>query len=279
MLQRILLPLLLVSAFNIQAVTYYPDHLSQQQVQVSPKIKAWDIHKVLAARERGKLGNMLTVFKIARKAMVMAACNLLWAKITGRPNDASRAYEDINNMPKSADASGEAYVMIFEKHNLPEIAHAVEEVSNSYKPQPGMQEIVQQINAAGIIQRFASNIGPRLFENLKEKFLIKHKSNLFDLILPGKFVNYSHYGKSANITAADYLATVGKPHPEFFAEFNKTYNSENNSVVVFVDDSLPNIQAAVKNGWVGIHYDATKPNAQAIAQLKNDLAEVGILKV
>ena len=38
------------------------------------------------------------------------------------------------------------------------------------------------------------------------------------------------------------------------------------------------MKAAVKNGWVGIHYDATIKNPEAIAQYRKDLIAVGILK-
>ena len=162
MIKKLLLSLALITcAAPLNAVVYYPEHLKQADVIAAPKkIKACDIHKVLAAKERGRWGSIALVLKTAPKAMASAACSLAWAKITGRQNAVSRAYHDIKTMEKEVDSSGEAYVMIFEKHGLNEIATAVEVVANNYKPQPGMHEIVKEIAAAGIEQRFASNMGP-----------------------------------------------------------------------------------------------------------------------
>lgn len=280
MLKKLLLSLaLIMCADPLNAVIYYPENITAAQVASAPKkIKAWDIHKVLAAKEQSEFANILTVIKIAPRAMVSTVCNLIWAKITGRQNAASRAYDDIKILRKEVGSSGEGYLYLFEKHGMHEIAKAVEVASNNYKPQPGMLEIVKEITAAGIPQHFASNIGPRFLQNLKEKFNTLYKCDMLEHILPGKIVDYSKYGKKPSTIPAKHLASTFKPLDQFYQEFNATYNADKKEVVVFVDDSEANVKAAVKNGWVGIHYDVTKKNPEAIAQYRKDLIEVGILK-
>ncbi len=279
----LLLTLLSLNATLVNAVVVYPPQLSQLQVYSAPKMMAWDIHKVLAAKEGGKWTNIYTVIKAAPLAFARAFRDIAWAKITGRQNPTSRAKADINTMQADnkklgvSDASGEAYVVIFEKHDLKDIANAVILVSNSYKPQPVMQEIVEAIAAKNIPQRFASNIGPRLLQELKLKFNKVYHSTLLDKILPGKVVDYSRYGKNPLTVLPPELASVGKPTAQFFREFMQTYNPDKKYIVIFADDSLANVQAAAQEGFVGIHFEADKPNAQAIAQLRDDLKEVGVL--
>ncbi|GMU19024.1 MAG: hypothetical protein AMXMBFR12_02160 [Candidatus Babeliales bacterium] len=45
-----------------------------------------------------------------------------------------------------------------------------------------------------------------------------------------------------------------------------------------MDDTLENVLAAAQEGMIAIHFDATKPNAQAIVELRKDLTELHILK-
>lgn len=208
MLKKLLLSVIFIAAipFSNYAVIYYPKDMQTQALQTNTKEIAWDIHNVLAQKEQGILGkkfasiiNYLSAARQAPCAMFSAVYNLIHAKITGKPNSVSLAIRDMKNLPKSVDSSGEAYLVIFDKHNLHEIAKVTEHISSAYRPMPGMEQLVKTINETpGITQRFASNIGPRLLATLKAKFQNMYKSSLLDMIQNGKIVDYSKFGKEPN---------------------------------------------------------------------------------
>ncbi len=256
MLKRILLPLILLASVPaIKATPILPANVTLEQAQKANKVMLWDIHNVLAQKEGGaKLAKAADFFKTAPKwEVARALVNFSLLK-------------DIFTLPKSADASGEAYVTIFAKRNFPGLAAAVERVSNAYKPRAGMLELILKLNGKGITQRFASNIGPRLLENLNAKFKKEYNNNMFDYIKPGKIVSYD--GKTG-----DQLATIGKPDPKFYKELNATYNNDQKELFVFVDDKLENAQGGIKENWVGVHFDLKAKDP--MANLYQDLKAVG----
>lgn len=292
MFKKLLLCLLLIP-LALNAKVYYPQNVKQsdvvQAVEDGQVVMAWDIHKVLAAKEGNKYMNMYIVAKSAPLAFAKAFSQIAWTKLTGRPTPASLAKTDINALNaynKStgvSDASGEPYVLIFEKHGLNAIAKAVEIATSTYKPQPGIEAIVDEIAAQNkdIKQHFASNIGPRMFNVLNNKFkTAKDKSTLLEKILPGKFVDYSRWGLNPLTVLPPSLASVGKPNGTYYREFLTTYVTDKNGkkFAVFVDDSEDNVKAAAQEGMIAIHFDATKPNEQAVAELRKDLTELSILK-
>lgn len=253
MLKRLVLPLLLLSSIPaIQATPLLPAGVSLEQAQSAQKEMLWDIHNVIAQKEGGaKLAKAANFFKTAPKwEIARALVNVSLLK-------------DIFNLPKSADASGEAYVTIFQKRNFPGLAAAVEQVSNAYKPRSGMLELVQKLDELGVTQRFASNIGPRLLENLNAKFKKEYNNNVLDYIKPGKIVSYD--GQTGN-----HLASIGKPNPQFYTELNATYPD---NLKVFADDKLENAQGGVNANWVGVHFDLKAKDP--MANLYKDLQAVG----
>lgn len=284
MLKKLLLSIALIAIpFSNYAVIYYPNDMQPQAIQTNEKEIAWDIHNVLAQKEQGIFGkkfasitNYLSAVKQAPRAMLSAVYNLIHAKITGKQNSVSLAVRDMKNLPKSVDSSGEAYVVIFDKHNLPEIAKITERASSAYRPMPGMEQLVKTIRPE-ITQRFASNIGPRLLAILKAKFQNLYKSSLLEMIQNGKIVDYSKFGKEPNQSPANHLATVGKPEQGFFEDYNRTYNADNKTII-FIDDKIENIRAANKAGWVGIHFDLSNKQQNPLEALKADLATLGVLK-
>ena len=54
---------------------------------------------------------------------------------------------------------------------------------------------------------------------------------MLERILPGKVVDYRKYSATPNITRADDLASICKPHDQFYQEFNTTYNADGSAVV------------------------------------------------
>ncbi|GMU19023.1 MAG: hypothetical protein AMXMBFR12_02150 [Candidatus Babeliales bacterium] len=204
MFKKLLLTLLILVPITLNAKIYYPAQIKQSEivhaVDEGKVIMAWDIHKVPAAKEGNKYINHALVFGSAPLAFAKAFSDVAWTKLTGRPTPASRSWADIQAMRAYhkaqgiSDASGEPYVLIFEKHGLHAIAKAVEIATSNYKPNKDIESIVDEIAVQNIEQRYASNIGPRMFEVLNTKFKTKYQSTLLDKIALGKFVDYSQWG-------------------------------------------------------------------------------------
>lgn len=245
----------------INATYYLPSAITLQQVQKKPKQIAWDIHDTLTRKDgvskfKAVMGNIFTIG---------------WTKIT--PN---AAWDEINRLPKNKDISGQGYATIFQKHGEHTLAKMVAQSANAYKPRKGMLQLVQKINAAGVTQRFASNIGETFLQNLNTKFKTKYHNHMLDLILPGKVIDYSQYSKTPLKIVPAHLTPSIKPDPSFFADFNKTYNPTNSKLTIFIDDKMENIQQALKAGWIGIHVDANKDDEQIVKRLQTEFQELGI---
>ena len=243
------------------ATIYFPKGVTAKSAQSAHVQIAWDIHNVLAIKDgKAKAGAIIgNIFPI------------LWSKVT-----ADAAWDEINSIPKSKDLSGEAYMYIFLKHGNKKLAKMADKAANAYKPRPGMQQLVTDINYAGITQRLASNIGPQFVTNLDVKFKLQHKCTLFDFIKPGKVVDYSIYGPEhlRKKSLGSEVSPIAKPELGFFQDFNKTYNPNNEYIIIFIDDKIENIQAAVAAGWIGIHLNVNqKDPAKAI---RSELASLGI---
>ena len=268
MFKQISIFVLTTFSLTISATIYLPKDVTIKDIQQAKTQNiqiAWDIHNVLAQKDgRAKNGAIIRhIFPIIGSKIIKNA-----------------AWDEVNRLSKINDISGEAYATIFLKHKELKLAKMVEETANAYMPRENMEELVRSIHNMGITQRLASNIGPRFLANMNTKFKNKHKCHIFDFIMPGKIVDYSKYSGLNPITKTeDHLTSECKPHPQFYDDFNTTYKKNSQSIIIFVDDKIENVQAAVKAGWIGIHFDATKKSKHAVAQLQNDLASLGIFNL
>lgn len=259
---KFFLSLALLSTPLLKATVYYPHGVSLIEIQSSTVEIAWDIHNVLAEKDgNAKAG-----------AIVGDIFPIIFTKLSG--NAAWDEIDQINRKVK--DISGEAYVRVFTRHGQPSLARMAEKAANAYKPRKGMSSLVVDIAKAGIKQRLASNIGPVCFTNLDAKF--KDKScYLFDMMHPGLLINYQPYGLYQGKAIANtyhQLCFINKPHPDFFATYNALFNPNNDIIIIFIDDKLENIQAAVAAGWIGIHFDINQKDSVSI--LRSELASLGI---
>ena len=237
-----LLAPVLASAYT---TTYYPKGVTLAHLHEAPQIKiCWDIHGVLAqkdgaARFGAVLGNLFTL-------------------ASSKLGD-DKSWNEISKIKKEADISGEAYMHVLTKNGDPDAAAAAEAVANAYKPRKGMQDIVIKLQRAGHEQYIASNIGPRCYQNLKKKFSKNKKGQqIFQIIQPGKLVDYSKYGNGTTLGATINpinLSSVAKPHGQFFTGLQKDFNPNKHSLMIMIDDRIENIHAAVAQGFVGIHMD------------------------
>lgn len=263
MFKRLLFSILALNIIgNANAVIYFPSGITASHIKAANDIQiAWDIHNVLAKKDGGAkagaiLGNIFTIG---------------WTKMTG-----NKAWDEINKLPKNVDLSGEVYVTIFLKHGETKLAQFALLAANAYKPRKGMEQIVREIDSKGIPQRLASNIGPQCLANLDTKFKSKKFNCLiFDIIKPGKIVDFSKYSNESYTNLPSALTPFIKPDPAFFADYTRTYGQGKNSLIIFIDDKIENIQAAIKVGWIGIHFDVNKKDP--VAQLRADLRRLGII--
>lgn len=258
-LGKLTLIISLVCATLAQATIYLPAHITRTSIKKVPNARlqiAWDIHDVLAVKEKG---NFFTKVGIG------------FSYLFG-----NQGWDEIERISAQGDISGEGKATILKKNGHGKVAKMLSKVANSYKPRKGMEQVVQEIRKAGITQRLASNIGQNFLANLKVRFKTKHHCALFDIIQPGKIINFANYAPlSRKLTQnPPHLTSYSKPHPIFYKDFNTTYNPENTDTIIFIDDKIENIRAAVKAGWVGIHFDAHSKNA--VNSLRADLAMLGI---
>src|SRR6202012_3645288 len=103
-----------------------------------------------SAKTKAYLDNSWTLLK--------AGTSFGFSKATGIQTEINQAWNELNKLAQRIDTSGEAYAHIFRKHGQTKLADTIEQIASAYKPMPGMQEIVQEINQNKYTQRIASNI-------------------------------------------------------------------------------------------------------------------------
>lgn len=268
---------LLTCALAANAEIYYPQGENNlSDIQKAPKEIAWDIHNTLVEKESSRFGKTAGEIKKYALAFTHAPLSILsgigsylWSKVTGKETNVALAVKDMKNLPRSADNSGEAYSSIFLQRRLPGLALFVDQIASAYKPRPGMCELVKELHEQKVPQMVASNIGPRLLVQLDEKLKNQYNCPMFDYLEEGKIVSYN--GPSSN----PMHASIGKPNPTFYNEFNRDYPITKGGYRIFIDDKLDNVTGATNAGWIGIHLDLSKKNSDPVKELKKDLTTLG----
>ena len=100
---------------------------------------------------------------------------------------------------------------------------------------------------------------------------------MLDMIEQGKVVDFSQYGKSPlPKPLPNHLAAVAKPNPLFFQEFINAWNAKLDSLMIFIDDKLENVKAAVSKGFIGIHVNPKLNDATFTKQLRTAYQSLGL---
>lgn len=232
---------------------------------------AWDIHGVLAEL---KSGTWKTVVEYSPH-LIGHGLGSLFSSMTGKKGPLRKALRERKKLPKDFDVSGEASYNIFKKYNLKTLMRFTERLANAYKPMRGIESVVNTLHNQGFTQRIASNIGPRFYTIMKQKFA-RRRSSIFSLVPLGKVVDYSRFGDHSTkpCLEPEFLVQKGKPHPDFYQEFSACFNPDN-QIIILIDDKIENCKAAARAGWIGVHFRGKRK--QALAQLQKDLKILGLL--
>lgn len=217
---------------------------------------AWDIHETIARKQKAECAG-LTIKSLPT--------------LIGNAGSLRRGIKKVKQ--QGGFVAAEAYAGHFHKEKNHKLADYIEKVSNAYAPIDGIEEIITQLSSKGYTHRLASNIGKNYLPILEHRFACKYKCRIFSQMKGGTIIDYqvpaTRRGQSL-IKAPLQYATQCKPHNNLYELHNKTYNPTNSKIIVFIDDKKENIQAANRNGWVGILFSSPK-------QLRKDLQQLGLL--
>lgn len=257
------LAVLLFTIFSLTAKTtiYLPKNISFDQIHTrKADIEfAFDIHDVLVQKNEKQQKQIKHRYrKILGKKKLNIVKGILKKIFTfGRHNSTGyRMYKEIKQLQKQ-QATGEAFAQVFEHYHEPEMARYVQERANAQDLTPGMELFITEL-AKQYTLRIASNIGDRFYTNLQNKY--------------GTF--FSHFDGGTTVTFEYGKNPITKPSESYYQNHNKTYNPNGKKIILFVDDKKENAQAATKHGWVGIHIDKKKNQAQ---QVRTALQELQII--
>lgn len=139
----------------------------------------------------------------------------------------------------------EEFFALFAQY-CPKLVPLALDLMNAYKPQEPMVTIVQKLKSHGYSLHVVSNIGPRRYRTLCEKY--PEIMNLFD---KAKTINN------------DIDNLIKKPNPQFFHDYLRDYDPEHKKVI-FIDDKKENVQSARSVGLQAIRF---KNPSQLICQL------------
>jgi FMN phosphatase YigB (HAD superfamily) len=124
--------------------------------------------------------------------------------------------------------------------------------ANCQVPMDGMPELLEELAAAGCILYLFSNIGGVVLDSLRLKY-------------PSLFQHFHGFH-----TPSQHNNFAKKPSTEAFKSFLDLYDSEREYTVVFFDDKQANVDAANKNGLIGIQFTSS-------AQARAYIVSLGLL--
>lgn len=252
-----------------QATIVLPEGTSLADASKASKKIFWDLHHVVVVPHTGK--------KIA--AGITNLHNLITGGFkylfSGKESAYKKAYAEIKKLPKTA--SGDAYIEIFTKYGVHDVAAFAAAIRNTYKPNMPVITLVDEVKKAGHEQCVASNIGPKALPLLCQTMTNTYKTNVFDTLSQGLIVNYTNEkDPSIKVGEKTYALTAHmKPTDAYFIDLNKLFVAETGKCGIFIDDSEENVKTAVKNGFIGVVFD--KKNKDAATLLRQDLKDLNVI--
>lgn len=243
----------LIAIITISTITFSQESESllnsfSQEVEF-----AWDVNNVLLKK------NIPTMIKTTllcdKLPLAKVFSTLIFDYIhyvcTGTVGNVQQLIIGIKSVLKNGEYD-ETIHCILKKYD-PRLAKILERVATELYPVEGMLELISELNALHYTQRIATNMGSERVKLLK----IKHQS-LFSYFNGGKTVIYQ-----------DGVPSVKKPSSEYFQQYQSEYNVDRKKIIIFVDNKLENVIAALKEGFIAIQF-------QGVKKLRNDLKLLGI---
>ena len=201
----------------------------------------WDIHDVILKKNHSK---MIRELFYAKKWPLF--------KKTSR-----KLLYDLYRLSREKEKTGEAFLEIALQHDNMALVDLIKQVANQQKPIDDTVAIIKELKQNGYVNHIGSNIGPIIFDDLKQKLPDVFKSNLFD------------FDKS-QLASYKKGKVLCKPDTTFFIQYLQKNNLDpNKTKIIFIDDKIENVEAAQQVGIIGIHFK--NPN-----QLRVDLINHGI---
>ncbi len=255
---------------------FFPENMKPEHVQAAPKELAYNVYNTLYVREHGKA--LLYSLACARHPLITASLlgRLGYGYTTGTQNSIRTALDGMKDLPKFTAAEG--YLQWFKSCGEFGLAKIAQEVAVACKPVPGMSTLTSEIAKEGIAQRIATNNSLRIQQAIEQRLQDRYSDVTFAPITIGKTVDYSAHGPEKDVaTNPKLVTTFRKPKKGYFDAYNQAHNPDNSKIIIYISESPEIINKAVKNGWVGIYFDASKPEC-SIEQLRADLVKLGVLK-
>ncbi len=235
MLKRVALLLLVM---QVQAVVYIPKDAAVLELSPKNTLIALDIHGVLLQRSPSKIGKAFTSM-LSNPTLLKHLFSLdMW-------------YELIQQVITGARVDT-FYMLFCDASDL--LVEIFLEFANAYTVIPGTVELLTDLKQRGYQLRVASNIGQNIYPTTRKSF-----PELFNEQLV----------QDGMTTVCVNNQAVHKPESAYYTLFIELFNRDKDKQIVFVDDRLENVRAAVDHGMVGIHYIDR-------AQLQADLCKLGI---
>lgn len=250
------LRLALVSALALGQLATAEMNRNPQNIVV-----VWDLHGVLLQT------NLLRIAKVIRDAktndvldsLKKANLDFYWkvAKLLVRWLSKGITGKD--------GANGEEFVRV--AHQLdPELAQTIVHIANCQDVMPGMDELLQDLSAAGYKNLIASNIGQTIFNDVTQK---DHYPVLWEGVFQYLDLTAPHVVTFDPATQTS-LDIIMKPDIRFYQEFLRKNNIDpTKTQVIFVDDTRKNVDGARRAGFTGIHF------RDAIS-LREELRKLGV---
>jgi FMN phosphatase YigB (HAD superfamily) len=141
------------------------------------------------------------------------------------------------------ETSSEEYITLGLQHNNPHFAELAIAIANSYRPIPGMRELIRELHELGIEQHIGSNIGQAAFHRLLNAQKYPYIAPLF---------KYMNLNKSI-VVKSENGDIIKKPDVRFYERYLQKNNIDlEQTPVIFIDDKWDNVRVARSMGFDAI---------------------------
>lgn len=203
-------------------------------MDISNIIVAFDLHGVVLTPEWSSALRAIWEFKHKFSILgVLFKPRMLWL-----------SFKLLFNHP-----TDEEFFTIIDKYS-PTLMPLALSIMNAHKPIKGTVSILHQLKDLGYELHIVSNIGPRRYHYLTQKF--PELMNLF---------------VAAKINNGDGLAIQKKPQPGFYRDYLRCYNPYDKTVI-FIDNEKANLTTIDHDKMIGVLFKSPAVLEQQLKELE-----------